>query len=149
MSSNREVLELAAKAAGYECGSVNGGFRILMPGGCGTYGCTRLHPVSWNPLADDGDALRLANKLDISINHDEPICIATYSYQGYREGEYERGVQAWKVSSTDAKLTQVEEVYGSDRDGATRRAIVRMAAEIGRSLAGQEQQGQEGESRGE
>jgi hypothetical protein len=52
---DRELLERAAKAAGYELQvtAVGGKDRLYLPG--------ELHP--WNPLTDDGDALRLAVKL--------------------------------------------------------------------------------------
>lgn len=59
MSKNElELLTLAAKAADLTPKlkySAKGGFTFYDP------------PVSWNPLADDGDALRLAVKLGMSI----------------------------------------------------------------------------------
>src|SRR5690554_3749924 len=55
--SDNELLELAAKAAGY---SLTKGSR-----GCREFLCKR--GVYWNPLEDDGDALRLASKLLIDI----------------------------------------------------------------------------------
>lgn len=67
MSTDRELLELAAKAAGYrlknEMHNASDeliGFR------------TNDRPMSgaWNPLTDDGDALRLAVKLGMFM---EPI----------------------------------------------------------------------------
>ena len=81
---DRELLELAAKAAGTyyvesESWDENAG---------------------WNPLTNDGDALRLAVKLDI----------------------LERA----------ASIAQFEGI--NDPYAATRRAIVRAAAEIGKSI---------------
>lgn len=63
----------------------------------------------WNPLTDDGDALRLAVKLNIQIelNFDESGCVYANHF-----GE---------------SLTP-------DPCAATRRAIVRAAAEIGRAM---------------
>jgi len=55
MSTDRELLELAAKAAAlsFEWSPLP---TIRKPG---------LGSVEWNPLANDGDALRLAVKLDL------------------------------------------------------------------------------------
>jgi hypothetical protein len=57
--SDRELLELAAKAAGidaqWDC--PERGMMMLTPSGIDT--------MSWNPLTDDGDALRLAVKLGL------------------------------------------------------------------------------------
>ena len=59
-TTDRELLELAAKAAGYEYAK-HGGY-IVVDG----------IPGNWNPLTDDGDALRLAVKLRLSIDHNHP-----------------------------------------------------------------------------
>ncbi len=68
-------------------------------------------PLSWNPLHDDGDALRLAVKLNLAI-------ILT-------------GV-AVNVSEIGGRSSI--EPTGDDPCAATRRAIVRAAAEIGRGM---------------
>ena len=59
--SDRELLELAAKASGLHI--------VTDPDGL-LRDCTKAHPAMnifackfWNPLTDDGDALRLAAKL--------------------------------------------------------------------------------------
>jgi hypothetical protein len=105
--SDRELLELAAKAAGMEIEwrkwVIDPKARTL--GGCcfalvGTY-------TYWNPLTDDGDALRLAVKL---FDGDDMEVI------WYR-----------------AKLL-LAECPQLGRVAATRRAIVRAAAEIGRNM---------------
>lgn len=98
--SDRELLELAAKAAGIEGELTEYG---VWPKGDS--------PV-WNPLRYDGDALRLAVKLRLSVEQwktNEAVC---YNKSG--DGVYED--------------------YGKDALAATRRAIVRAAAEIGRSM---------------
>lgn len=62
---DRELLELAAKAAGVPIKFFNsiGEPVVGMPGG-GPESClVRI----WNPLTDDGDALRLAARLRISV----------------------------------------------------------------------------------
>jgi hypothetical protein len=67
---------------------------------------------NWNPLTDDGDAFRLAVKLGIDVDH----------YSGW--------VETWKAGFDGF----IADDYGDDPCAATRRAIVRAAAEIGRSM---------------
>ena len=104
--TDTELLELAAKAVGYEYSEIGGGSRHdPKPGIIQPY-------VRWNPLTDDGDALRLAVKLRLWV------------------GQHEDGVT---VSDLYARFTVViEEDHGTDDLAATRRAIVRAAAEVGR-----------------
>ena len=64
-------------------------------------------PIVWNPLHYDGDALRLAMQLDLVVLQ--------------RNAKTRNGYQA-------------VEAEGADLYAATRRAIVRAAAEIGRTL---------------
>ena len=64
----------------------------------------------WNPLTDDGDAFRLAVRLGLEIG-------SSYLNPIYVNGDN------WSVS---------EPIKNSDPYAATRRAIVRAAAEIGR-----------------
>ena len=55
MKTDRELLEVAAKAAG-----------IAVDGGAGERGGLHLSAGGfWNPLTDDGDAFRLSVQLDI------------------------------------------------------------------------------------
>ena len=89
--TNRELLELAAKAAGV--------------GGQWEFGYRDANGRAWNPLEDDGDALRLAVKLGITIMFDR--------------------------SSVWCEQYGVLERYNGDPCAATRRAIVRVAAAIG------------------
>lgn len=94
--NDRELLEMAAKAAGYPPD------RLI-------YGHGKpLH--EWNPLEDDGDALRLAVKLDI----------VPRSINGV--------VFAWRDGVCD-----MQEPHNGDPYAATRRAIVRAAAAIDRA----------------
>ena len=65
----------------------------------------------WEPLADDGDAFRLAVALNISI-HQSPF--------GVDCGSYGDGITF--------------EGWGDDRFSATRRAIVRAASALGAAL---------------
>lgn len=55
--NDRELLELAAKAAGYNAYFWSDKCALM---------CQEGRPL-WNPLTDDGDALRLASKLKIKI----------------------------------------------------------------------------------
>ena len=100
--TDRELLELAAKAAGYEVLDWHGERYMTIDG-------DRLFP--WNPLADDGDALRLAVKLKIDTLHRREV---------------------WATIA--GKGLQLSEAFDEDPNAATRRAIVRAAAEIGRAM---------------
>lgn len=109
MASDRELQELAAKAAG---------LAVFIWGSPGAENFTlKLKDGSpgnrWNPLTDDGDALRLAVKLSFVVN----ICAR----------EDGRGVTAIHRGSVLA-----QEQHFGEPEAATRRAIVRAAAEIGK-----------------
>lgn len=104
---DQEMLELAAKAAGIKLGEWHGtGYWVDM--GDSPYGAVAKH---WNPLRDDGDALRLAVKLKMDIDN--------------TDGEHTQAYCAGKYGT---------EANGDDPCAATRRAIVHAAAEIGRSM---------------
>lgn len=101
--SDRELLELAAKAAGIE---------LVWHGDADPWCFAEtVAGIKWNPLADDGDALRLAVKLKMDLIVHERLSSA--AADGFlRRSEHHKG----------------------DPYAATRRAIVRAAAEIGRSM---------------
>lgn len=105
--TDRELLELAAKAAGIEKGEdrTECGISTTLP--CGRH----EHLPRWNPLTDDGDALRLAVKLLFEIDMGRG-CIAVRHSTGIK----------------------ILEAFNHDPYAATRRAIVRAAAEIARSM---------------
>ncbi len=115
--NDRELLELAAKAAGYEAWDWLGGDGLL-----NVYDANGRHDC-WNPLADDGDALRLAVNLGINISfppymkHERPVVHA---------GKY------W--DNSDDCWYPFEELLDINPYAATRRAIVRAAAQIGREM---------------
>ncbi len=108
--TDRELLEAAAKAAGLD---------VRWIAECQDYYEHRPHMLpgywdKWNPLTDDGDALRLAVKLRI---------------------RFERHLRDPFVAAFHDDLTgRFEEPEGDDPYAATRRAIVRAAAEIGRQM---------------
>jgi hypothetical protein len=108
--TDRELLELAAKAAGIEhYGEHNAQGGLKTTGGW------------WNPLTDDGDALRLAVKLELDVCINTPI-----------DREPHTHVIGFVGNSTDT--IAVIEGRGDDPYAATRRAIVKAAAEIGRAM---------------
>ena len=109
---DRELLELAAKAAGIAYIKPAEGYDGSLGLAAGSHPM-QTHP--WNPLADDGDALRLAVKLRMGISL--PI---------------HKTIKADVVVFTDSSVNVREE--GDDPYAATRRAIVRAAAEIGRNM---------------
>ena len=106
--TDKELLELAAKAAGFAgaldfVNTQQGRFWVS------SYGY-------WNPFTDDGDALRLAVKLNMRIG-----------INSLQEG--------FVIVMSDNKLTpDTHEKINNDPYAATRRAIVRAAAEIGRGM---------------
>lgn len=120
MDTNRDPLELAAKAAGivgewvenygggdyYYQGNANGIYYEHAQGGYSV----------WNPLNDDGDALRLAVRLNISI-HMNILYVSVDA-----------------ISLTLAGIFIKEDCADDWSGAATRRAIVRAAAEIGRAM---------------
>lgn len=94
---DRELLEAAAGAAGIKV-SWHEALQCLC------YSGSPYH-VAWNPLTDDGDALRLAVARDVWIH----------------PGEGREVVEVVGFGS-------VHEQAGTDRGAATRRAIVRAVA---------------------
>lgn len=111
--TDRELLELAAKAAGVE----HDGYteRYYDPGlrARGNAG------DAWNPLTDDGDALRLAVKTGVFITG---VVHENTPVRGYRA--------AWN-DGTKALYQRI----GSDAAADYRRAIVRAAAAIGKEMS--------------
>jgi len=102
--TDRELLELAAKAACYDVvyeSTYLTFFRQNVPG----------RPI-WNPLNDDGDALRLAVKLHLWVGQHPDDGVTVSDFYGRSE--------------------VISEDYNKDSYADTRRAITRAAAEIGR-----------------
>ena len=119
--NDRELLVAAAKAAGY---AVIGWDNALPDTPIVTgdrFGCGATVKWVWMPLADDGDALRLAVSLGISIT----------PYPIYRS-DARHAVVAKQRRSGDTlrelNPTETLEPYGDNPCAATRRAIVRAAA---------------------
>ena len=95
--TDQELLTMAAKAAGY----------MTLTNGQ-TYS-PEAGNFDWNPLTDDGDALRLAVQLF-------------------------RDIHFWYFENSVSVGNELRVVCGDDPCAATRRAIVRAAAEIGRNM---------------
>lgn len=112
--SDRELLELAAKAAGYTFDWLAGDDLMNV------YDESDQH-LMWNPLTDDGDALQLAVKLQLIICNEHIRAGAAYCTRGDEEFSY--------ASSGNTEDEVIDEDYA-----ATRRAIVMAAAEIGRAM---------------
>ena len=106
MTDYKELLELAAKAMGYKYmrGALWDGRDVV--------------EYEWHPQDDDGQALRMAVKLDISIVQD-------YDNEGidYAIAEF------WLPDRRE-----IEEPHGSDMYAANRKVIVQAAAEIGKAM---------------
>jgi hypothetical protein len=119
--TNREMLEWAAKAAGMKVPTKedypwayidhHGIHRDIS---CGGDGSRMSH---WNPLVSDGDAFRLAVKLKLDIF--------------FHPSRVEAHVAGGRIPAIS---NIAREEYEDDPLAATRLAIVRAAAEIGRSM---------------
>ena len=79
----------------------------------------------WNPLTDDGDALRLAVRLRLHARQFPIVDDGFDAPLGM--------VEVWRVDDEDPLHVEFLR-SGDDRLVTTRRAIVRAAAEIGRSM---------------
>lgn len=104
-NTNRELLELAAKAAGMKF-DWRGLYGILP-----AIFSDDDEPTKWNPLDDDGDALRLAVKLRMEVYI------------------YEDNTQAIDENLFCASAYQIHDEFST-----TRRAIVLCAAQVGRAM---------------
>jgi hypothetical protein len=116
MTTDRELLGLAAKAAGYKIHKAHQSARdaLIDPATASLW----IDAVStgWNPLKDDGHALRLAVKIPACIVIDNEMKWCGVHLHAER-GKYE-----------------FVEHFDDDPAAATRRAIVRAAAEIGKAM---------------
>ena len=116
--NDRELLEMAAKAAGVSAyWSTDGTIQARPLFVVSVIGATGAMPYEeeWNPLKSDGDALRLAVTLNMGVS-----------------------IPVWKdnridvITFRDSRVNVIEK--GNDAMAATRRAIVRAAAAIGEAL---------------
>jgi len=97
---DHELLEAAAKAVGIDIEWQSGAWAHNNETGC-----------EWNPLTDDGDALRLMVSLRMNVHLDSNM-----------------------VDVDPDGISWFSEAYGANPYAATRRAIVRAAAAIGKEM---------------
>ena len=110
--TDQELLTMAAKAAGIEIEwnvMINPHSLILAPKTQQERNWLGHEHTPWNPLTDDGDALRLAVFLF-------------------------RDIHFWYFDNSVSVGNELRVACGDDPCAATRRAIVRAAAEIGRNM---------------
>ena len=117
-----ELMELAAKAAGIAVHRGRAWQSDILFREIPRPSSPLVANVEWNPLTDDGDALRLAVKLALTV---QAACSDEY-------GRMYTRVDHWPNTGGQA-IVSVDE-FGDDPCAATRRAIVRAAAEIGRQI---------------
>lgn len=124
--SDRELLELAAKAAGYSTKFGTNVLRdkLIPPIDTRMVECIKeqFFKNDWNPLIYDADAISLAVRLKIDIE---------FLQENDHEGEV---VTATKNNNIHSICCFENTAMNSDLLTATRRAIVRAAAEIGKTL---------------
>jgi len=106
--TDKELLEYAAKAAGLQV-------RGWIGNDCIYYDPITNHTGhgDWNPITNDGDALRLAVKLQLDVLHTDYFV---------------------RVSNRDDNRWEIELGVLDGRGAATRKAIVSAAAQIGRGM---------------
>lgn len=118
--TDRELLQLAAKAAGYSHYEyVEADYR---DGRKVTGHYDSLLEVCINPLTDDGDAFRLAVALNLDI----------WRRKWPSGNSYVAAQKIW--CPQDSMYYDDGEAIGNNPRAATRRAIVRAAAEIGKNM---------------
>jgi hypothetical protein len=118
---DRELFEMAAKAIGIRIKLTKSKVEE------GKLFCLRINggeTKPWNPLDHDGDALRLAVKLRLSISAANPAFIEVAIF---KDGEAHL---LFRDGTTDSG-------WNEDSYAATRRAITRAAAEIGKTMENQ------------
>lgn len=122
--TDRELLELAAKAAGIKLADpVNS---HIPSGGVWIVTERSNRDRVWDPLNNDGDALRLLNRLGMQLRfvQIDPVEIGT--------GRVVIELQ-WAPGGIKNRISKVVEA-GESPDKLMRVAITRAAAEIGRAM---------------
>jgi hypothetical protein len=114
--TDRELLELAAKAAGLDDYVWHAGYGMVAYAG---------GSCAWNPLHSDSDALMLGVKLG-------------EKYVTFVLGVFNRAMYPYASASVvhrDGSETYIEQTIEDNIGAATRLAIVRCAAEIGKEVS--------------
>lgn len=117
-ATDKELLEMAARAAGIRLEWVA---RTPVPGSDAD---PYVAGQPWDPLVDDGDALRLAVQMSLRVE----------CYTGVKIHPKYGESNITDVYSAKYESIALSESHNGDPCSATRRAIVRAAAEIGKSM---------------
>ncbi len=125
-ATDKELLEMAARAAGYkvrwherwDC------FVHVEPHNIDNPPTLAGQRQVWLPLTDDGDALRLAVQMSLRVE----------CYTGVKIHPKYGESNITDVYSAKYESIALSESHNGDPCSATRRAIVRAAAEIGKSM---------------
>ena len=121
--TDRELLEMAAKAA--QIVTMETTSEVEAMAGLRYWDDVACMSVMWNPLVNDGDALRLAVRLGLQIQ----------PYPLYAETKYAVLSHKGILVDGEPKYTHgFSCVYEGDPEGATRRAIVLAAADVGKEM---------------
>ena len=115
--SDRELIEYAAKAAHMEGKWDDKDDGWFIPGKHGSWASL----IRWDPLTINGQAFDLMVALNIGVHHSWTFADENVPYAN---------VCAQHIPF----MIEVGEIKGDDPKAATRRVIVRAAAEIGRSM---------------
>lgn len=113
---DRKLLDLAAKAFGAKWSNYGDGStdHWTAQAKSGSW-------IAWNPLLNDGDALRLAVHLDIGVT-------------SKKEHQYEKNTSVAVFNEGHSRITEKHKDHSNDAGAATRYVIVRAAAEIGKAM---------------
>ena len=111
-----ELLEKAAKAAGYNWRGFSNGGHALLNEDIKTAEPRIPYPCVWNPLEDYEYAFMLMTKLRMEVACCDGVIVVSYPVGESRD------------------LESLYQDVGIDHDKSTARAIVRAAAAIGESL---------------
>jgi hypothetical protein len=106
--NDKQLTEMAAKASFYSIRS-----KSLADSNSNA---NPKRDITWNPLKNDGDAHRLAVTLKLTIDHGYDMVFVNLTTHSFDEA------------------VEAQESYNGDEYAATRRAIVRAAAIIGRNI---------------
>ena len=117
--TDKELLTLAAKAAGFHDATWAAKQACIETSKFPGFRCF------WNPLTDDDDALRLAVRLHIDLRINNGVATAIWIDEELSE-----------TYSIDVLCDESFEGWAA-KEAATRRAIVRAAAEIGKNMGDQ------------
>jgi hypothetical protein len=118
MNSDKELLEMAAKAAGIKGRSDSFGFVTMEAG-------YDADPLYWNPLSNDAEAFRLAVKLNLHVDAN-PWSTTVFAHKNTTEIDFGLDFNGKEITCMMFDVQTTDCPYAS-----TRRAIVLAAAKLG------------------